>query len=59
MYASPRLHTTKKPEFRTVRQVQIDSGTEAQLIFSMFIGDDVPPRRDFIEKNAIYANIGA
>jgi len=51
--------TTMNPEFRTLRQVQIDNGTEADRIFSMLMGDDVPPRREFIEKNAIYANIDA
>ena len=51
--------TTMNPEFRTLRQIQIDNGTEADRIFSMLMGDDVPPRREFIEKNAIYANIDA
>jgi DNA gyrase subunit B len=51
--------TTMNPEFRTLRQVQIDNGTEADRIFSMLMGDEVPPRREFIEKNAIYANIDA
>ncbi|MEI7663750.1 MAG: DNA topoisomerase (ATP-hydrolyzing) subunit B [Bacteroidota bacterium] len=49
--------TTMNPEFRTLRQVMIESGTEADRIFSMLMGDDVPPRREFIEKNAKYANI--
>ena len=49
--------TTMDPEFRTMRQVGIDNGTEADRVFSMLMGDDVPPRRDFIEKHAIYANI--
>jgi len=51
--------TTMNPEFRTLRQVVIENGTEADRIFSMLMGDDVPPRRAFIEKNAIYANIDA
>lgn len=49
--------TTMNPEFRTLRLVTIDNGTEADRIFSMLMGDDVPPRREFIEKNARYANI--
>ena len=49
--------TTMNPEFRTMRQVGIDNGTEADRVFSMLMGDDVPPRREFIEKNAAYANI--
>ncbi|WP_191860684.1 DNA topoisomerase (ATP-hydrolyzing) subunit B [Hanstruepera ponticola] len=51
--------TTMDPDFRTLRQVQIDNGGEADRIFSMLMGDEVPPRREFIEKNAIYANIDA
>ncbi len=51
--------TTMNPEFRTLRQVVIDNGTEADRIFSMLMGDEVPPRREFIEKNAVYANIDA
>jgi DNA gyrase subunit B len=39
--------------------VSIENGTEADRIFSMLMGDDVPPRREFIEKNARYANIDA
>lgn len=49
--------TTMNPEFRTLRQVTIDNATEADRIFSMLMGDEVPPRRDFIERNARYANI--
>ncbi len=49
--------TTMNPEFRTLRQIQIDNGVEADRVFSMLMGDEVPPRREFIEKNAIYANI--
>ena len=57
MNAEQLWDTTMNPEFRTLRQVAIDSGTEADRIFSMLMGDEVPPRREFIEKNAIYANI--
>ena len=49
--------TTMNPQFRTMRQVSIENGTEADRVFSMLMGDDVPPRREFIEKNAVYANI--
>ena len=59
MNASQLWDTTMNPEFRTMRLVQIDNGTEADRIFSMLMGDEVPPRREFIEKNAIYANIDA
>jgi len=51
--------TTMDPAFRTLRQVTIDNGTEADRIFSMLMGDEVPPRREFIEKNAKYARIDA
>ena len=59
MNAEQLWDTTMNPEFRTMRLVQIDNGTEADRIFSMLMGDEVPPRRDFIEKNAIYAKIDA
>jgi DNA gyrase subunit B len=59
MNAEQLWDTTMNPEFRTMRQVQIENGTEADRIFSMLMGDEVPPRREFIEKNAIYANIDA
>jgi len=49
--------TTMNPEFRTLRKVVIDNATEADRVFSMLMGDEVPPRRAFIEKNAKYANI--
>jgi DNA gyrase subunit B len=49
--------TTMNPEFRTLRQITIESGAEADRIFSMLMGDEVPPRREFIEKNAKYARI--
>ena len=51
--------TTMNPEFRTLRQVIIDNLTEADRVFSMLMGDEVPPRRAFIEKNAKYAKIDA
>jgi DNA gyrase subunit B len=57
MNASQLWDTTMNPEFRTLRQVTIDNLTEADRVFSMLMGDEVPPRREFIEKNAIYANI--
>jgi len=59
MNAGQLWDTTMNPEFRTLRQVNIENGSEADRIFSMLMGDDVPPRREFIEKNAIYANIDA
>ena len=59
MNAEQLWATTMNPEFRTLRQVSIENGTEADRIFSMLMGDDVPPRREFIEKNARYANIDA
>ncbi|GAB1307706.1 DNA topoisomerase (ATP-hydrolyzing) subunit B [Urechidicola sp. KH5] len=57
MNAEQLWDTTMNPEFRTLRQVSIDNGTEADRVFSMLMGDDVPPRRAFIENNAKYANI--
>ena len=51
--------TTMNPETRILRQVTIENAAEADRIFSMLMGDDVPPRREFIEKNAHYANIDA
>ncbi len=57
MNAEQLWETTMKPDNRTLRQVTIDNGTEADRVFSMLMGDEVPPRREFIEKNAVYANI--
>ena len=57
MNAEQLWDTTMNPEFRTLRQVTIENATESDRIFSMFMGDEVPPRREFIEKNAVYANI--
>ena len=59
MNAEQLWDTTMNPEFRTLRQVNIENRSEADRIFSMLMGDEVPPRREFIEKNAIYANIDA
>ena len=59
MNAEQLWDTTLNPEFRTLRRVNIDNGTEADRVFSMLMGEDVPPRREFIEKNAVYANIDA
>ena len=57
MNAEQLWDTTMNPEFRTLRQIQIDNATETDRVFSMLMGDEVPPRREFIEKNAVYANI--
>jgi len=59
MNAEQLWETTLDPEFRTLRQVNIDSLAEADRVFSMLMGDEVPPRREFIEKNAVYAKIDA
>jgi DNA gyrase subunit B len=59
MNAEQLWDTTMNPEYRTLRQVMIDNGGEADRVFSMLMGDEVPPRREFIEKNAVYANIDA
>ncbi len=57
MNAEQLWQTTMNPEHRTLRQVTIDSAAEADHIFSMLMGDEVPPRREFIETNAKYAKI--
>jgi DNA gyrase subunit B len=59
MNAEQLWETTMNPEKRTLRQVTIESAAEADRIFSMLMGDDVPPRREFIEKHAKYARIDA
>lgn len=59
MNAEQLWDTTMNPEFRKLRQVNINNSGEADRIFSMLMGDEVPPRREFIEKNAVYANIDA
>jgi DNA gyrase subunit B len=51
--------TTMNPDFRTFRKVTIETPVEADRVFTMLMGDEVPPRRDFIERNATYANIDA
>ena len=57
MNAEQLWDTTMNPDFRKLRQVQIDNATKSDRIFAMLMGDEVPPRREFIEKNAVYANI--
>ena len=59
MNADQLYDTTMNPEHRTLRQVTIESASEADRIFSMLMGDDVEPRREFIEANATYAKIDA
>ncbi len=51
--------TTMNPDTRILRQVSIENAAEADRVFSMLMGDDVPPRREFIERHATYANIDA
>jgi len=51
--------TTMNPETRLLRQITIENAAEAERTFSMLMGEDVPPRRQFIEENAHYANIDA
>src|SRR5690554_5982091 len=57
MNAEQLWDTTLNPENRTLRQVTIENAAEADQVFSMLMGDDVPPRREFIEENARYAHI--
>ncbi|MDR1951838.1 MAG: toprim domain-containing protein, partial [Bacteroidales bacterium] len=59
MNAEQLWGTTMNPETRTLRKVTIDNASEADRIFSMLMGDEVPPRREFIEQNARYAKIDA
>ena len=59
MNAEQLWSTTMNPETRLLRQVTIDSAIESDRIFSMLMGDEVPPRREFIERNAKYAKIDA
>ncbi|MBQ1219556.1 MAG: toprim domain-containing protein, partial [Bacteroidales bacterium] len=59
MNAEQLWDTTMDPSKRLLRQVTIENAAEADRIFSMLMGDDVPPRREFIEQNAKYANIDA
>ncbi|MCR9174003.1 MAG: DNA topoisomerase (ATP-hydrolyzing) subunit B [bacterium] len=57
MNAEQLWDTTMNPEYRTLRQVTIENAAECDQVFSMLMGEDVPPRREFIERNAKYANI--
>jgi DNA gyrase subunit B len=57
MNAEQLWSTTMNPETRTLKRVSLDSAAEADHIFSMLMGDEVPPRREFIEANAKYAKI--
>ena len=59
MNAIQLWETTMNPDSRTFRKVTIDNAGEADRVFSMLMGDEVQPRRDFIERNATYANIDA
>lgn len=59
MNAHQLWDTTMDPQHRTLRQVSIDSATEADRVFAMLMGEEVAPRREFIEENATYANIDA
>jgi DNA gyrase subunit B len=59
MDAAELKDTTMDPERRILKQVNISDAAEADRIFSMLMGEDVGPRRDFIEANAVYANIDA
>lgn len=59
MNAEQLWETTMNPEFRMLRKVTIENAADADYTFSMLMGDEVPPRRDFIEKNAKYAKIDA
>ncbi|MEG2479658.1 MAG: DNA topoisomerase IV subunit B, partial [Mucinivorans sp.] len=59
MNAEQLWETTMSPGSRILRQVTVDSAAEADRIFSMLMGDEVPPRREFIERHAKYARIDA
>jgi DNA gyrase subunit B len=59
MNAEQLWQTTMNPETRTLKRVSLDSAAEADHVFSMLMGDEVPPRREFIEANAKYAKIDA
>ena len=57
MNAEQLWSTTMQPEHRTLKQVSIESAAEADHLFSVLMGDNVAPRKEFIEKNAQYANL--
>ena len=59
MNAEQLWDTTMNPEHRTLRQVTIENAADADMVFSMLMGEEVAPRREFIEENASYANIDA
>ena len=59
MNAQQLWDTTMNPETRFLHQITIENAAEADRLFSMLMGDDVGPRREFIEENATYANIDA
>jgi DNA gyrase subunit B len=59
MNAEQLWETTMNPEHRTLKQVTIENAADADVIFSMLMGEEVAPRREFIEENATYANIDA
>ncbi len=59
MNAEQLWETTMNPDTRTLKLVTIENAAEADRTFAMLMGDDVPPRREFIEQNAVYANIDA
>ena len=59
MNAEQLWETTMNPENRTLKQITIDNAAEADQIFAMLMGEDVGPRREFIEEHATYANIDA
>ena len=59
MNAEQLWETTMNPESRTLRRIAIDNAALADSTFSMLMGDEVPPRREFIEKNAKYARVDA